>query len=108
MKYFEINNASVIVEIAVMRDDLIPDISYGTHFFQDIVESDTYYIAIIPEKDEMNFDRSIIDNYPNIAADILGDEADFADVLYVHDVNYAIRLIADINIQKLICYEHGE
>ena len=38
---------SIIVEIAYMRDDLIPEVSYGTHFFQDLVESDTYYIAHI-------------------------------------------------------------
>ncbi len=106
VKYFEINNASVIVEIAVMRDDLIPDISYGTHFFQDIVESDTYYIAIIPDKEGMNYNPQLLGSYKNIAADILREDALFADVLHVYDVDFALRLIADINIQKLICYEH--
>ncbi|HNW30512.1 MAG TPA: phosphoenolpyruvate synthase, partial [Spirochaetota bacterium] len=108
VKYFEINNASVIVEIAVMREDLIPDVSYGTHFFQDIVESDTYYIALIPDKDGLNYNRSILDKYPDIASELLQGDAGFSDVLHVYDVNYAIRLIADINNQKLICFEHSD
>jgi hypothetical protein len=106
VKYFEINNASIIVEIAFMRDDLIPEISYGTHFFQDLVENDTYYIAISPGKDNVLLNRTVLDRYRNIIRDMLPDEARFHNVISVYDVNYSIRLIADIGTQRLICYDH--
>lgn len=108
VKYFEINNASIIVEIAFMRDDLIPDVSYGTHFFQDLVENDTYYVAIIPGRDESGFNQSIMDKYPNIVQDILPEDSQFHGVISIFDVNFAVRLVADVYSQKLICFEHGE
>ena len=46
--FSEINNISILVEIALMRDNLIPELSYGTHFFQDLVETDIFYIALFP------------------------------------------------------------
>ena len=108
VKYFEINNVSIIVEIAFMRDDLIPDVSYGTHFFQDLVENDTYYVAIIPGRDESGFNQSIMDKYPNIVQDILPEDSQFHGVISIFDVNFAVRLVADVYSQKLICFEHGE
>jgi hypothetical protein len=47
--FSEINNVAVLVEIALMREDLVPELSYGTHFFQDLLETDIFYAAIFPE-----------------------------------------------------------
>ena len=41
----DINNTRLLVEIAFARDGYTPEVSYGTHFFQDLVEAD---IAIMP------------------------------------------------------------
>jgi hypothetical protein len=106
IKYAEINNMSIIVEIAYMRDDLIPEVSYGTHFFQDLVESDTYYIGIFPEKENVVFNLSIAEKYPNIIAEIIPDETQYHHVISVYDVSRSIRLAADIHNQSLICFEN--
>ena len=82
VKYSEINNMSVIVEIAYMRDDLIPEVSYGTHFFQDMVESDTYYIAIFPEQENVIFNLSIATRYPDIVGDL---DSGRTPVSYCHE-----------------------
>ncbi len=107
VKYFEINNASVIVEIAFMREDLIPEISYGTHFFQDLVENDTYYIAISPGKDGVILNWTLLERYPNIVSDLLSDEGRFHDVISVYDVKSAFKLMADIGSQELLCFEQA-
>ncbi len=104
IKYSEINNMSIIVEIAYMRDDLIPEVSYGTHFFQDLVESDTYYIGIFPEKEDVIFNLSIAEKYPNIVGEIIPDEKQYHHVISVYDVSRSIRLAADINNQSLVCF----
>ena len=49
VRFSEINNIAVLVEIAYMRDDLIPELSFGTHFFQDLVETDIF-IALFPKE----------------------------------------------------------
>jgi hypothetical protein len=43
--YADINTTRMLVEIAFARDGYTPEVSYGTHFFQDLVEAD---IAIMP------------------------------------------------------------
>ncbi|MDR1710029.1 MAG: PEP/pyruvate-binding domain-containing protein [Candidatus Accumulibacter sp.] len=43
--YADINATRLLVEIAFARDSYTPEVSYGTHFFQDLVEAD---IAIMP------------------------------------------------------------
>ncbi|MBN2160801.1 MAG: phosphoenolpyruvate synthase [Spirochaetes bacterium] len=107
VKYFEINNVSIIVEIAFMRDDLIPEVSYGTHFFQDLVENDTYYIAIVPDRENPNFSRGLLDSYPDITAHIIPDDAAHHGAIRIIDVDYSIRLIANVHHQKLLCFKHS-
>ena len=45
--YSDINNTAALIEVAQKRGDYIPDLSFGTHFFQDLVESDIRYIPFI-------------------------------------------------------------
>ncbi len=45
VSYSDINNTRLLVEIAFARDGYTPEVSYGTHFFADLVEAD---IAIMP------------------------------------------------------------
>ncbi len=37
--YGDIYNTQVLVEMAIAHDGLMPELSYGTHFFQDLVEA---------------------------------------------------------------------
>jgi len=48
VRYGEISNAIMIVEVAT--DQVTPELSYGTHFFGDLVSSNTIYAPISPEK----------------------------------------------------------
>lgn len=48
--FAEISRASVICEVVAMHERLIPDVSLGTHFFNDLVEHDLLYVAYFPKK----------------------------------------------------------
>ncbi|GBE28992.1 phosphoenolpyruvate synthase [bacterium BMS3Bbin03] len=48
VRYGEISNASVIVEVASGR--LTPELSYGTHFFGDMLSDEMFYIPVFPQK----------------------------------------------------------
>ncbi|MCL5095961.1 MAG: PEP/pyruvate-binding domain-containing protein [Candidatus Omnitrophica bacterium] len=50
VSFAEINTVSVLAEVAVMHEGLVPDVSLGTHFFNDLVEMDMLCLAIFPEK----------------------------------------------------------
>ncbi|TFH39584.1 MAG: hypothetical protein E4G96_08935 [Chrysiogenales bacterium] len=108
VNYSEIHSVSVIVEIAFMRDGLVPEISYGTHFFQDLVENDTYYVAIQPEKERVVFNPALLSAYPDIAPALIPEESRFQEIVHVYETDFELRLIADIARQELLCYAHGE
>jgi hypothetical protein len=47
--YSDINNTRLLVEIAFARDGYTPEVSYGTHFFQDLVEADIAIMSLYPD-----------------------------------------------------------
>src|SRR5690606_29336674 len=46
VSYADIYNARALVELSVGPEGMAPDPSYGTHFFQDLVESNIYSLAV--------------------------------------------------------------
>ncbi|MDP2852808.1 MAG: PEP/pyruvate-binding domain-containing protein [Smithellaceae bacterium] len=105
VRFSEINNITAIGEIAYQDGSLIPDLSFGTHFFQDMVEMDIFYVAIYPEKDGVIFNTAWMKKQPNILTDLMPDDERFLDVVHVYDVRAKdLRLLSDIVTQKMICF----
>jgi len=48
--YADIFNTRVLVELAVEQQGAVPEPSYGTHFFQDLVEANIYPVALYPDQ----------------------------------------------------------
>ncbi len=48
--YADIFNTKVLVELAVEQQGAVPEPSYGTHFFQDLVEANIYPVALYPDQ----------------------------------------------------------
>ena len=47
--YANINKAKLLVEIAFAKEGYTPEVSYGTHFFQDLVEADIVIVPLFPD-----------------------------------------------------------
>ena len=56
--YADIFNARALVEVAGDKEGFAAEPSYGTHFFQDLVESQIYPLAVYPDEpgDHLNLD----------------------------------------------------
>ncbi len=65
VSFTEISRASVICEVVAMHENLIPDVSLGTHFFNDLVEHDMLYLAYYPKKTGNQLDADWFHNAPN-------------------------------------------
>ncbi len=48
--FAEISRVSVLCEIVTMRENLIPDVSLGTHFLNELVEMNILYMALFPQQ----------------------------------------------------------
>lgn len=69
--YSDINNTSVLIEIARKKGNYVPDLSFGTHFFQDLVEANIRYLPLYPDKPEVVFNDTFLNTSPNELGQLL-------------------------------------
>jgi hypothetical protein len=104
--FHEINNVTVLAEIAYEGANLIPELSFGTHFFQDLVESDIFYVALFPGKPNTIFNIAKLDNMPNELVDIIPESSKYANVVKVCRLKeHKLRIISNLTSQKVICLD---
>jgi hypothetical protein len=105
--YAEIDNISVLVEVGREESGLKPEFSYGTHFFQDLVESDILYVPVYPGDEKARFNREFFYNAKNIFTELLPDYGEFEDLVRVINVqesgNGPAKLLADPQTHKAMC-----
>jgi len=109
VNFSEINGVSVLCEIVAMRDGLVPDVSLGTHFFNDLVEMDILYLALFPGRKGNHLNDAFFDNAPNRLVELLPGMEALADVVSVVDVaelpgNRVLKLNASSLAQRVVCY----
>jgi pyruvate,water dikinase len=84
--YSDISNTAILVEIARKVGHYVPDLSFGTHFFQDLVESNIRYLALYPDEPCNVFARDFFKSSSNLLAEILPEYEFLSPVLRVIDV----------------------
>jgi hypothetical protein len=87
--YSDISNTAILSEVARQKGRYSPDLSFGTHFFQDLVEAGIRYLPLYPDEDGNVFDELFLTRSPNLLAELLPEFADLADVVRVIDVGQA-------------------
>lgn len=87
--YSDINNTAALIEVAQKKGDYTPDLSFGTHFFQDLVESSIRYIPLYPDDFGIIYNSVYLMESKNIIKDILPDFAHLENIIRVIDVKNA-------------------
>ncbi len=86
VSYSDISHCALLVEVARRRDGYAPDLSFGTHFFQDLVEARIRYLPLYPDDEGAVFNERWLHAADNLLAGILPEYAHLAGVLRVIDV----------------------
>jgi len=107
--YADISNTSVLVEIAREEMGHVPEVSYGTHFFQDLVESQIIYLPLYPGNSETSYNSEFFEKSTNVLTKILPELAEFAEIISLIDVpsiseGQYVQILADPKSQKAICF----
>ncbi|MBN2028089.1 MAG: phosphoenolpyruvate synthase [Actinobacteria bacterium] len=109
VSYGDIHNAVALVEIAREEAGHVPEVSYGTHFFQDLVEDQTIYLPVYPDKTATEFNQKFFKEASNALSELLPGSERFEEVILVIDVPavsegmYA-QIVADPRVQKAVCF----
>lgn len=85
VSFSEINTVSALCEIDTMHEGLVPDLSLGTHFFNEMVEQDMLYIAFFKSKTGNELDEAALTGARNRLVEILPGEERWESVVRVLD-----------------------
>jgi hypothetical protein len=84
--YSDINNTAVLIEIARKKGNYMPDLSFGTHFFQDLVEARIRYLPLYPDDKDIIFNERFLMRSTNILAEVVPEFASLADTVRLIDI----------------------
>jgi len=107
--YADLNNTAVLVEIARQRGNYQPDLSFGTHFFQDLVESGIRYLPLYPDDNDTVFNESFLTGTTNKLEEIAPKYAQLAHVIRVIDVpgsaaGKLLRVLMNAELEEAVGY----
>lgn len=109
VSFSDINRVSILCEIVAMHDNLVPDVSLGTHFLNELVEMNMLYLALFPNKGENYINTAFFEESPNRLLDLVPSAGKWEDTVRVIDTadvaqSTGIRIIADALHQKVSCH----
>lgn len=108
VSFAEIDNVSILGEIVAPSDNVTPDVSLGTHFFSELVETEMLYLAIFPNRKKSRINTVLLDSLPNRMTEILPNQTRYLDTVKVFDASdfadgKRLKLYADTLKQGVIC-----
>jgi hypothetical protein len=85
VRYADINRTRMLIEVARRKDGFCPEVSFGTHFFQDLVEANIHYLPLYPDEPGNRFNEAFFEHSPNRLASLLPADAEFeGDIRVIH------------------------
>jgi pyruvate, water dikinase len=108
--FSDINGVSILCEIVAMRRDLVPDVSLGTHFINELVEMDMLYLALFPGKERTVLDAARLLAAPSILTELVPEAGKWENTVRVVPAaalaggERAVVLMANALRQEVDCF----
>ena len=84
--FADISGFDAVCEMAETRAGYNPELSYGSHIFQDLVEAQILYMAVFPGDKTIHFRPELLTQAPNLITGIPGG-TELQDVVRLADVS---------------------
>jgi hypothetical protein len=101
--FSELCNMAALCEVSYPKAGIVPELSFGSHFFQDIVESDIFYAAVFDGEPGIIFCPDQILTRENLLAQMYTGERNWDSVIHIAQTPSLI-LHSDITNQNLLIY----
>lgn len=102
VNFTELCHMKAIFEVSYASGHLTPELSYGSHFFQDLVESGIFYGAVFDGTAGVIFNEEYLLAQDNVIEQFIDGE--YKDVIQVIDAE-GTELFSDIIDQKMLCVQ---
>ena len=109
VSYSDIDGTAVLVEVAREKAGHEPEVSYGTHFFQDLVEAEILYLPVYPDNKAADFNTVFFAQSPNMLKDLMPELSSFEKLVQVIDIRAATggataKVIAEPQNRRAVCF----
>ncbi len=102
--YAEISMFCAVCEVSYSDAGYMPELSFGSHMFQDFVESDIFYGAIFEDSRTRIYSPELLKKYENQLPKICDSADDFNDMIGVYDLSgEKLTLRYDIMNARALC-----
>ncbi|MBQ3405140.1 MAG: phosphoenolpyruvate synthase [Oscillospiraceae bacterium] len=81
--FADISEFDVIIEVSESRVGYMPELSYGSHIFQDLVEAGIRYSAVFEEESTLHFEPGLITAGENRLSSYMEHSAELESIVYV-------------------------
>jgi len=105
--YADIDASSAIVEVAKSTGGYVPEVSYGTHFFQDLVEDRIYYLAVYPGLPNNILNEEFLRTAPSAFGEMAPQYTRLSHIVRVINMDKekgCVRLVMDRQKNRAICF----
>ena len=103
--YANISAFCAICEVAYSEVGYHPELSYGSHMFQDLVEADVYYGAINENSKTRCYQPRLLKQHPNIFPELFPGNEELGGIIKVYDVSDCnAQLLLDSKKGRAVCW----
>ncbi len=107
--YADISNTAMLIEIGRRRGGHLPELSFGTHFFQDLVEARIRYLPLYPDDTGVVFNTEFLLGAANELAALVPEATALADCIRVIDVpavtgGQILRVAQNADLDEAVAY----
>jgi pyruvate,water dikinase len=105
--YSDICNTAMLVEVARRQGPYTPELSFGTHFFQDLVEAGIRYLPLYPDDDGAVFQEAFFGRAASVLAALAPELAALDPLVRVIDVPAAcdgrlLHVLMNADLQEAV------
>ena len=102
--YADISQFIAICEVAYSKAGYRPELSYGSHMFQDLVEADVYYGAINENSKTRLYQPELLRKFPDVFLKLWPEEKELSEIIKVFDVSGSgTCLLLDAKDGRAVC-----
>lgn len=105
--FSDISNFKILCEYADIEIGFVPELSYGSHMFQDMVETEMFYVAAMDTQQSGTelFNREFFRNEVSVLKDIVPNAEVYADIvkIYEFDSSKSLKIYADFEKRTVVC-----
>ena len=101
--FADISEFEAILEVSETQAGYVPELSYGSHIFQDLVEAGILYSAVFEEASTLHFDREYMKSAPNALASYAESPEELESIVYMREGGEEkIELYYDMTTEHLL------